>query len=111
MLHRNVRTVAALATMALLAACGDARLGKLALGISADSVGRLMGEAPHRTNAYQTAGKTWQVDFYARSAAVEKDSIAWREMSPVVYIDGKTVGWGWSWWSDASEKQHLAMPK
>ena len=110
MRQRNARAAAALATLTLLAACGDARLDKLALGVPSDSVQKLMGEAPHRTADYLTGGRRWEVQFYARSAAADKDSLPWRTMSPVVFIDGKTVGWGWSWWGDASAKQKIAMP-
>jgi len=111
MRQTNLRAAAAIAAITLLAACGDARLDKLSLGISADSVTKAIGEPPHREAAYLMAGKQWQLLFFARSAATEKDSIPWRKMSPVVLIDGKTVGWGWHWWSDASTKQGIIMPK
>ena len=111
MRQRKIRTVAAVTALTLLAACGDARLDKLALGISTDSASKVIGDAPHRTNAYLTGGKQWAVQFYARSSADPKDSIPWRKMSPVVFIEGKAVGWGWSWWDGASKKQGIAMPK
>ena len=111
MRQRNVRAAAALATVILLAACGDARLDKLTLGISTDSAAKVIGDAPHRTNAYLTAGKQWTVQFSSRSAAADKDSIPWRKMSPVVFIDGKVVGWGWGWWSGTAQKQNIAMPR
>lgn len=111
MRQKTFRAGMALATITLLAACSDARLDKLALGISKDSATALIGEAPHRTLSMQTASKGWDVQLYARSATTEKDSILWRKMSPVVFIDGKTVGWGWSWWTGASAKQGIVMPK
>ena len=111
MRQKTFRAAATLATLTLLAACADARLDKLALGISKDSVAALIGDTPHRTNAYLTAGKQWEVQFFARSTTAAKDSVPWRKMSPVVFIDGKTVGWGWGWWSGASKKQKIAMPK
>jgi hypothetical protein len=109
--HKHFRMAATLAAMALLAACSDPRLDKLALGISKDSVAKLIGDTPHRTNVYLTSGKQWEVEFYARSSAAAKDSIAWRKMSPVIYIGGKTIGWGWGWWSGTSKKQGIEMPK
>ena len=111
MRQRIVRAAAALATLTLLAACSDARLDKLTLGISPDSAAKLIGDAPHRDNAYLTAGKVWDVQLYARSTANPKDSIRWRKMSPVIFIDGKAVGWGWGWWSGAAKKQNILMPK
>jgi hypothetical protein len=101
---------AALATMLLLSACGDARLDKLSLGISKDSAAAAIGEPPHREISYLTAGKIWEVQFYSRGSVSPKDSIHWRKMSPVVFIDHRVVGWGWPWWGGASSKQHIAMP-
>jgi hypothetical protein len=110
MRQTHLRAALALATLTLLAACGDARLDKLSLGISKDSAAAAMGEAPHTTITELTGGKVWDVQFYARSAVGAKDSVAWRAMSPVVFIDHKVVGWGWSWWGDAAKKQGIAMP-
>jgi hypothetical protein len=109
--QKKVRAVAALAALTLLAACGDARLDKLTLGISADSATKAIGDAPHRTLSYLTGGKQWAIQFYARNSAGPADSLPWRKMSPVVFIDGKAVGWGWSWWNGAARKQGIAMPK
>ena len=106
----NARGMTALAAMILLAACGDARLDKLSLGISTDSATALVGEAPHRTISMMTAGKVWEVQLYSRSTAADGDSLPWREMSPVVFIDHKTVGWGWGWWGGEAAKQGIVMP-
>ena len=111
MRQTTFRAGMALATTILFAACSDARLDKLALGISTDSATALMGEKPHRSLSMLTGGKGWDIQLYARSAAADADSSPWRKMSPVVFIDGKTVGWGWSWWSGASAKQGIGMPK
>jgi hypothetical protein len=102
--------VTAIASLALLAACGDVRLDKLSLGISKDSAAAAIGEPPHREVSYQSSGKLWEVQFYARGSVNPKDSIRWRKMSPVVFIDHKAVGWGWSWWGGAAKKQNIAMP-
>jgi hypothetical protein len=96
--------------MAMLAACGDARLDKLSLGISKDSAAAVIGAIPHRELSYLTSGKLWEVQFYARGSVNPKDSVAWHKMSPVVFVDHKTVGWGWSWWAGTSKKQNIPMP-
>ncbi|HEY3934397.1 MAG TPA: hypothetical protein VGL65_07225 [Gemmatimonadales bacterium] len=104
------RVTSAVAAVILLAGCGDARLDKLALGVSKDSATALIGATPHRTLSYLTAGKTWEIELYARSDAGATDSIAWRKMSPVVFINGKSVGWGWSWWNRTAKAQSIVMP-
>jgi len=108
---RILATVTVIASMTFLAGCGDARLDKLSLGISKDSVAAAIGEPPHREVSYMTAGKLWEVQFYSRGSVNPKDSVPWRKMSPVVFIDHKAVGWGWSWWGNASKKQNIAMPR
>lgn len=106
-----IRAGLALATMMLLTGCSDTRLDKLALGLSKDSVSALMGDPPHRTVSMLTGGKNWDVQLYSRGAVTDADSVPWRKMSPVVFIDQKAVGWGWRWWGDAAAKQGIAMPK
>lgn len=106
----TVRLASALALVTLVAACGDARLDKLNLGISKDSAAALIGEAPHRTISFITAGKIWEIQFYARSSVAAGDSLPWRAMSPVVFIDHQSVGWGWHWWGKEAAKQGIAMP-
>ena len=107
---RPLGTALAIASIALVAACGDARLDKLALGITKDSAAAVIGDVPHRELSYLTAGKVWEIQLYSRGSASPKDSIRWRKMSPVVFIDHKTVGWGWSWWAREAKQQGIAMP-
>jgi hypothetical protein len=110
MRSNTVRLASALALATFLAACGDARLDKLTLGISKDSAAALIGEAPHRSFSLITAGKIWEIQLYARSSVAAGDSLPWRAMSPVVFIDHQTVGWGWSWWGKEAAKQGIVMP-
>jgi len=105
------RLLGATALLVMVTACGDARLDKLALGISRDSASQLIGDQPHTVASYLTAGKVWDVAFYARSGTDAKDSVPWRKMSPVVFINNRAVGWGWHWWGKASVKQHIPMPQ
>ncbi len=117
------RTLTAVTLLALVA-CGDARLGKLAVNMTADSLATVMGSAPHRTQSIILNGKVWSVSVYDNGTtplppiAVKTpmgtdstviDSIPWRKMSPVVLIDGKVVGWGWGWWDKQSAKMALPL--
>lgn len=109
----TTRAGLALLAMGSLTACGDGRLKKLSTGIGADSVAVLMeADAPHSMSSYLVDGKYWEVLLYPRSAAESGDSIAWREMSPVVMADGAVVGWGWSYLDEmAAEKGFQVPPK
>lgn len=106
----SVRAAVATAAMLVLAACGDTRLDKLTLGISKDSAATVIGDPPHRTLSYVAAGKLWDIQMYSRKRAADADSVAWREMSPLVFIDHKLVGWGWTWWGPEAAKMGFAMP-
>ena len=86
-----------LALAGALAACssgGDARFEQLSVGITKDSVLKLMGaQAPTRTDPFLTDGKFIEVMYFAPAGTT--DSLPDREMSPLVTVDGKLVGWGW----------------
>lgn len=107
------RAALALLAVGSLSACGDSRLKKLSTGISADSVAVLMqADAPHTASSYLVDGKYWEVLMYPKQGAEAGDSIAWREMSPVVMADGAVVGWGWTYLDEtAAEKGFQVPPK
>ena len=117
-----IRTLTAVTVLALVA-CGDSRLSKLSVSMTADSLAQVMGAAPYRTQSIILNGKVWQLSLYdhgakplapiqvktsAGSDSTITDSIPWRKMSPVVLIDDKVVGWGWGWWDKQSAK--MGMP-
>ncbi|MGH7592706.1 MAG: hypothetical protein ACRELE_02490, partial [Gemmatimonadales bacterium] len=89
MRYTDTRAAAVLAITIVVTACGDSRLDKLALGISKDSAVTLIGEPPHREASYLTAGKLWEIQLYSRGTAAATDSLPWRQMSPVVFVDHK----------------------
>jgi hypothetical protein len=101
----------ALLAVGSLSACGDARLKKLSTGISADSVAVLMeADAPHTASSYLVEGKYWEVMLYPKQSAAEGDSIAWREMSPVVLADGAVMGWGWAYLDETAAAKGFQVP-
>ncbi len=111
MRQRRLQALAAMLGLTALAACGDSRLNNLTLGMASDSVSTIIGQPPHRSMTYLTAGKHWGLQLFPRSSTDLKDSVVWRKLSPVVTIDGKVVGWGWKWWSHEAAVQHVDMPK
>lgn len=105
------RAALALLAVGSLTACGDGRLKKLSTGISTDSVAVLMqADAPHTSTSYLVEGKYWEVLLYPRKAAESGDSIAWREMSPVVLADGAVVGWGWAYLDETAAQKGFQVP-
>ncbi len=110
MIIPHIRRVVTVVAIVGLAACSDARLKKLSAGIERDSVAVVMGNEPHRTDTYQTAGKFWEVMLYARGNEAAEDSVAWKKLSPVVMADGKLVGWGWDYWRKEAETLNIPVP-
>ncbi len=93
------------------AACGDSRLKNLSVGMGRDSVAIVMEtDAPHRSESYLLDGKFWEIFYYGRGELGSADSVAWRELSPVVLADGTVAGWGWNYWEDEAERLGIPLP-
>lgn len=96
---------------ALVAACSrsDARLEKLRVGISKDSVQQVMGmEKPRRIDPYLVNGHYIEAMYFAKPGA-DSGSVADREMSPVVVIDGTLAAWGWKQWDSIATENKIVV--
>ena len=106
---RSALIAAPVLGLLFLSACskGDARLEKLSAGISKDSVLAIMGgEKPQRVDPFLVNGQYIEAMYFPKPGAADSASLADRNMSPVVVVDGKLVGWGWKQWdSIAAEKK------
>ena len=106
-----LRLAASLTVIAALAACsvGDARLDKLTVGIASDSVMKLMGvEKPLRTDPFLIKGQYIEAMYYQKVGG--KDT-ADRKLSPVVVINGKLAGWGWSYLDSLATATGIVVAK
>ncbi len=111
MSSRTFRLLAVAALVIALGACGDRRLKDLSTGINRDSVAVVMGtETPHRSESYLMEGKFWEIFYYAEPGVPASDSVAWRELSPVVIADGGVVGWGWKYWETEAGRLKVQLP-
>lgn len=100
-----------LALLVVLAACGDARLKKLSVGIDRDSVATIMKtDAPTRSETYLVGGKLWEVMLYEQKAPEGTDTVAARDLSPVVLADGAVAGWGWDYWDRQAGDLKVDVP-
>jgi hypothetical protein len=107
-----VRIAVPLSLLAVVAGCGsgDAHLKSLAVGISKDSVVKLMGvEKPQRVDPYLTNGHYIEAMYYRKPG--QSDSVPDRNLSPVVVIDGKLVGWGWKTWDSIAGANKIQVAK
>lgn len=110
MMRRLLFPACALALVAL-SACGDSRTKNLSVGINRDSVAVVMKtDTPHRSASYLTEGKFYEVFYYAKPGVPASDSVAWRQLIPVVLADGAVTGWGWKYWEPEANRIRVELP-
>jgi hypothetical protein len=108
-----------LVALALVAACGDARLAELTPGIDRDSLLRILAPdgatsdtLPHivRRETYLSKGQMLEVLFYSgRDAGAEVEEGA---LTPIVLRSDTVMGWGWAHFdSVAAEHNIQARPR
>jgi hypothetical protein len=101
--------------------CGDARVKKLDEGISRDSVLTILRDGappggadslPHvyEDAAYLMNGRNYEVFYYTKGDEVAgADSLPAKRLTPIVLVDGKVTGWGWSHWDSVSKSINLPV--
>ena len=102
--------LAAIGGVALLAACGqDKRVKAVDTGISKDSLLTVIGkESPgvdslpnvYQRERYLIDGKSYEILFFSPTGrhafvGVQKDTIPWKDLTPIAMIDNKVMGKGW----------------
>ena len=107
---RRSFALAAIGGMALLAACGkDKRVEAVDTGISKDSLLTVIGkESPgvdslpnvYQRERYLIDGKSYEILFFSPTGrhafvGVQKDTIPWKDLTPIAMIDNKVMGKGW----------------
>jgi len=92
----------------LLAACGDARLRKLSVGISKDSTIQIMGAKPDRAEAYLTGGQAIEALFFGPAGA-DSGQTPEEKLTPVVIVNGQLVGWGREEWQKVATEHNIQV--
>lgn len=103
---------AALSGLALLGACkGDKRVEAVDTGITRDSLLTVIGKgapgADSLPNVYQRErylidAKNFEILYFSPSGkhayvGTEKDTIPWKELTPIAMIESRVVGKGWDY--------------
>lgn len=110
----RIRIAVPVLGLLLLSACagGDDRLEKLSAGITKDSVLTIMGvEKAQRVDPYLVGGQYIEAMYFPKAGKADSASVATRNMSPVVVIDGKLVGWGWKQWDSIAATKKIVVPE
>ena len=110
----------AVGVVVILSACDDKRIRELDVGISKDSVIKVIGQgAPagdsipniYRHNGYFVDGKMFDVylfDAQNRKAWLDP-MVTDKELTPVVVVDGKLEGTGWGYMDEVSKKYGIVI--
>ena len=64
---------------------------------------------PYRSEIIQGKGKTLEVIYYVTDDKNNDGAISDDELTPLVFDEGKLIGWGWSFLQDNVRKYELRM--
>jgi len=108
----HVHLLAPLVVVAGLAACkkGDVRVERFTVGITKDSVSVLMeGEKPARVDSYLTGGHFIETLYFRPAEESESAVLPDRKLFPVVVVDSKVRGWGWTAWDSVAAANKIVV--
>jgi len=70
----------------------------------------IMGvEKAQRIDPYLVGGEYIEAMYFAKLGKADSASVVDRNMSPVVVVDGKLVGWGWKQWDSIAESKKIPV--
>ena len=64
---------------------------------------------PYRTEMHSSNGRAVELLFYYTDIKKGDRAITDDELTPLVLIDGRLDGWGWSYWKDLIQKFELRI--
>ncbi len=94
-----------------LAGCerGDPRVARLSVGMGKDSVLAVMEGKPTAIEPYLINGQYIEGMFYARPGNADSAKRASRNMTPVILVNGKLIGWGWDQWDSVAGANKIPL--
>jgi hypothetical protein len=112
-----------LASVALVAACEDARVKAVDTGMTRDeAISKLAqgasGSGPdsmpnvYRRSEYLIDGKTYEVLYFTEdNEKANRDTVEYSDLTPIVLIDRKVVGKGWTFWDSLAATKKIPVPE
>lgn len=64
---------------------------------------------PYRSEMYKSQGHTFELLLYYTDKKRADGAITDDELTPLVMMDGKLDGWGWSYWNGLVQKYELRV--
>jgi hypothetical protein len=113
--------LAGCATLDTVRADNREHLTRLMLGMTREQVLAAMGTGtqrtrdggritnPYRAESYSVQGKRIDVLFYYTDLKARDDAITDDELTPIVLVDGRVDGWGWSYWQALVQRYEIRV--
>jgi hypothetical protein len=117
--RRRVSSLVGLTAVVSLVACEDKRVKELNSGITRDSAVTVLaqeikgGSADSFPNVYARdkyliAGKNYEVLYFSPdNEKLGKDSVPWRKLTPIVFVENKLLAKGWPTWDSISKANKI----
>ncbi len=64
---------------------------------------------PYKTEFYKSQGRNIETIYYYTEKKKADDCVTDDELTPLVFVDGKLDGWGWSYWQDLVKKYEIRL--
>lgn len=64
---------------------------------------------PYRSELYRSAGHVFEILLYYTDKKKADDAITDDELTPIIIMDGKLDGWGWSYWDSLIQKYEIRV--
>jgi hypothetical protein len=119
--RRRAAALGAAGALTLFAACTDKRVSQLDTGITRDSAVTLLAPGAkgrdsfpnvYTKEKYLIGGKTYEVLYFSPTdKKFGKDTVAWKAVTPVVFVENKLVAKGWPQWDSISTANHISLKK
>ena len=121
---RRSLVLLAMSGAALLAGCKDKRIKEVDAGITRDSLLTVIGKGArgvdslpnvYRTDRYLIDGKNYEVFYFSGTSkhllGPIKDTLPWKELTPIVMIDRRVMGKDWAYLDSLSTAHKIPLHK
>jgi hypothetical protein len=121
---KRLFVLAAVSCATLLVACKDKRVQAVDAGITRDSLLTVIGKGSrgndsmpnvYRADRYLIDGKTYEVFYFSGTSkhlfGDIKDTLPWKELTPIVMVDRVVVGKDWAYLDSISNAHKIPLRK
>jgi hypothetical protein len=124
--RRRAAFIGAGGLLTLLAACEDKRISQLDTGITRDSAVSVLAQKikgsgsdsfpnVYTKERFLIQGKTYEVLYYtpdnAKAKTGPKDTIPWKTLTPLVFVENRLVAKGWPAWDSMATANNIPAKK